>query len=36
MLEEAQELERQLAQALGLRAVRLSGTARINGILTIA
>jgi len=29
------ELEQQLVQALGLREVRLSGTARINGILMI-
>jgi hypothetical protein len=36
MLAEARELAQQLVQALALREVWLSGTAHINGILTIA
>jgi hypothetical protein len=36
MLAEAQELGQQSVQALALYAVRLSGTAHINGISTIA
>jgi hypothetical protein len=36
MLAEARELEQQLVRALALREVWLSGTAPINGTLTIA